>query len=90
VSGKLAQYFRQGLFMKYGNVPGVAKPISRLVQGTASFDTNKPDECFKLLDLAFENGFTAIDHAHCYGREKEKGRRMDQVPRRSREVGDPR
>ena len=58
--------------MQYGNVPGVNKPISRLVQGTASFNPGNPGECFDLLDLAMEYGFTTIDHAHCYGREKEK------------------
>ncbi len=58
--------------MKYGKLPGVDKKISRIVQGTASFKVDDPDSCYQLMDLAMENGINAFDHAHCYGREKEK------------------
>ena len=47
--------------MHYGNVPGVSKPISRLVQGTATFFSPE------LADLAVEHGFNTFDTAHCYG-----------------------
>jgi len=53
--------------MQYGNVPGVTKPVSRLVQGTANtgFDPSKPDQAFALLDLAVEHGVNTFDTAHC-------------------------
>ena len=59
--------------MQYGNVPGVSKPISRLVQGTANtvFDPSKPAQAFALLDLAMEHGVNTFDTAHCYGEGNE-------------------
>ncbi len=59
--------------MQYGNVPGVTKPISRLVQGTANtvFDPSKPAQAFALLDLAMEYGVNTFDTAHCYGEGNE-------------------
>lgn len=59
--------------MQYGNVPGVTKPISRLVQGTANtvFDPSKPEQAFGLLDLAMEYGVNTFDTAHCYGEGNE-------------------
>ena len=55
--------------MQYGNIPGVSKPVSRLVQGTANtgFDPGKPDQAFALLDLALEFGVNTFDTAHVYG-----------------------
>lgn len=47
--------------MFYGNLPGVSKPISRLVQGTATFFSPE------LADLAIEYGFNTFDTGHCYG-----------------------
>ena len=59
--------------MQYGNVPGVTKPVSRLVQGTANtvFDSSKPAQAFALLDLAMEHGVNTFDTAHCYGEGNE-------------------
>lgn len=58
--------------MHYGNVPGINKPISRLVQGTAGeFDPADPKKCYALLDMAFENGFNTFDTAHVYGAARE-------------------
>jgi len=59
--------------MQYGNVPGVTKPVSRLVQGTANtvFDATKPAQAFALLDLALEHGVNTFDTAHCYGEGNE-------------------
>ena len=59
--------------MQYGNVPGVTKPVSRLVQGTANtvFDASKPAQAFALLDLAMEHGVNTFDTAHCYGEGNE-------------------
>ena len=55
--------------MNYGSIPGVGKPVSRLVQGTANtvFDPEKPDQAFALLDMAMEHGINTFDTAHVYG-----------------------
>ena len=53
--------------MEYGNIPGIDKPISRLVQGTVMISTDKLDESFALLDAALEAGVTTFDTAHGYG-----------------------
>ncbi|MGI4787417.1 MAG: aldo/keto reductase [Janthinobacterium lividum] len=60
--------------MRYGNIPGVTKPVSRLVQGTANtvFDPSKPEQAFALLDLAMEHGINTFDTAHIYGEGNEK------------------
>ncbi len=59
--------------MRYGNIPGVTKPVSRLVQGTANtvFDPSKPDQAFALLDMALEYGINTFDTAHVYGEGNE-------------------
>jgi aryl-alcohol dehydrogenase-like predicted oxidoreductase len=53
--------------MEYGHVPGVAKPISRLVQGTVMLREDLIDENFALLDAVFDAGCTTYDTAHGYG-----------------------
>lgn len=53
--------------MKYGNVTGVTKPISRLVQGTVMVGANNADYSFELLDGVFERGCNTFDTAHVYG-----------------------
>ena len=55
--------------MQYGHLPGIDKPISRLVQGTANaaFTPDKPDQAFALLDTALAHGINTFDTAHCYG-----------------------
>ena len=58
--------------MHYGNVAGIEKPISRLVQGTASYNTNEPDLVMESLDTALELGYTCFDTAQVYGAAKEK------------------
>ncbi len=65
--------------MQYGNVPGVTKPLARLVQGTVMISTNKLDESFALLDGVLELGGTTFDTAHGYGNgdvERTMGRWM--------------
>jgi aryl-alcohol dehydrogenase-like predicted oxidoreductase len=59
--------------MRYGNIPGVSKPVSRLVQGTANtvFDASKPEQAFGLLDTAMEYGINTFDTAHVYGEGNE-------------------
>jgi aryl-alcohol dehydrogenase-like predicted oxidoreductase len=52
--------------MQYGHVPGVEKPISRLVQGTVAMDAKHKEEAFKVLDEVFELGCNTFDTAHVY------------------------
>jgi aryl-alcohol dehydrogenase-like predicted oxidoreductase len=47
--------------MKFGNIPGVTKPVSRLAQGTATFFSPE------LVDMAMEFGINTFDTGHCYG-----------------------
>ncbi len=53
--------------MKYGHVPGIEKPISRLVQGTIPVNSKRLEESFALLDAVLEAGGNAFDTAHVYG-----------------------
>ena len=48
-------------------IPGVAKPISRIVLGTLVFSPHKEMTGEELLDAFFEAGGNAIDTAHAYG-----------------------
>ncbi|MBI4556294.1 MAG: aldo/keto reductase [Candidatus Hydrogenedentes bacterium] len=50
-----------------GAVPGVTKPITRLVQGTVMIKSETLDESFALLDAIFELGCNTFDTAHVYG-----------------------
>lgn len=53
--------------MQYGHVPGIDKPVSRLVQGTMMISTRELQESFDLLDAAYELGCNTFDTAHVYG-----------------------
>ena len=56
--------------MRYAAIPGIDKPVSRLVQGTgfvSSRDPAGPDHWFAHLDAVFDLGCTAFDTAHIYG-----------------------
>ncbi len=53
--------------MQYGIVPGIEKPVSRIVQGTVMLSGEREAENFTLLDAAFEAGCTTFDTAHVYG-----------------------
>lgn len=53
--------------MIYGQVPGVRKPVARVVQGTAMIHADEEERAFTLLDEVFEAGGTAFDTAHQYG-----------------------
>jgi aryl-alcohol dehydrogenase-like predicted oxidoreductase len=53
--------------MEYGYVPGIEKPISRLVQGTIMVSSQREAESFTLLDGVLEMGCTTFDTAHGYG-----------------------
>ena len=53
--------------MEYDSVPGVEKPISRLVQGTMMVGTSDMDRTRALLDACYEAGINAFDSAYIYG-----------------------
>ena len=53
--------------MKYGSIPGVGKPLARLVQGTVMLTTKELNEGFALLDAVLAQGGTTFDTAHGYG-----------------------
>ena len=52
--------------MKYGQVPGIDKPVSRLVQGSVMLTAENEAEGFALLDAVFEQGCNTFDTAHIY------------------------
>lgn len=52
--------------MQFGHVPGIAKPISRLVQGTLMVSTPDGTPGFDLFDAVFEMGCNTFDTAHAY------------------------
>ncbi|HLV35118.1 MAG TPA: aldo/keto reductase [Spirillospora sp.] len=54
--------------MKYGQIEGVNKPVSRIVQGTTIISSSDLDGSFKLLDDVFELGVNTFDTAQSYGR----------------------
>ncbi len=54
--------------MQYGHVPGLDKPVSRLVQGTVMVSSQELAKSFQLLDEIFELGCTTFDTGHVYGR----------------------
>ncbi|HMO58928.1 MAG TPA: aldo/keto reductase [Roseiflexaceae bacterium] len=53
--------------MQYGNVPGIDKPISRIVQGAIMVSSKDVEGSFELLDAVFALGCNTIDTAHVYG-----------------------
>jgi aryl-alcohol dehydrogenase-like predicted oxidoreductase len=56
--------------LNYGRVPGVDKPVARVVQGTVmirSEEAGDEERSFALLDEVFAQGGTTFDTAHQYG-----------------------
>lgn len=53
--------------MQYGTLPGVDKPISRLVQGTVMVTSKDLEGSFRLLDEVYASGCRTFDTAHGYG-----------------------
>lgn len=53
--------------MQYGEIAGINKPVSRIVQGTGFIATKDIDDMFQLMDAAFEAGINTFDTAHVYG-----------------------
>ncbi len=55
------------LIMRYGEIAGIDKPVSRIVQGTGFIATKEMEEMFQLMDAALEAGINTFDTAHFYG-----------------------
>jgi aryl-alcohol dehydrogenase-like predicted oxidoreductase len=75
--------------MQYGQVPGIDKPISRLVQGTVPVNSDDLDKGFALLDEVYALGCNAFDTAHVYGNgdsERTLGRWIRERGRREQVV----
>lgn len=53
--------------MNYSQIPGIDKPVSRLVQGTVMLRTDQFEEGAALMDEVFAAGCTTFDTAHNYG-----------------------
>lgn len=53
--------------MQYGEIAGIDKPVSRIVQGTGFIATKEIDDMFRLMDAALEAGINTFDTAHVYG-----------------------
>jgi aryl-alcohol dehydrogenase-like predicted oxidoreductase len=53
--------------VNYGRVPGIDKPVARVVQGTVMIRSEEAERSFALLDEVFELGGNAFDTAHQYG-----------------------
>jgi aryl-alcohol dehydrogenase-like predicted oxidoreductase len=53
--------------MQYGSIPGVMKPVSRLVLGSMIFHTERQSLTNELLDSFVDAGGTAVDLANVYG-----------------------
>ena len=53
--------------MEYGNIPGVTKPLSRIIHGTTMIGSKDLDYSFDLLDSVLALGITTFDTAHVYG-----------------------
>jgi aryl-alcohol dehydrogenase-like predicted oxidoreductase len=54
--------------MHYGQIPGVAKSVARLVQGTTRISSADQAGSFAVLDEVLALGGTTFDTAHGYGR----------------------
>ncbi|MCB9101280.1 MAG: aldo/keto reductase [Anaerolineales bacterium] len=52
--------------MQYTTMPGIDKPVSRIVQGTIMLNFAELDENLALLDAVWAHGCTAFDTAHIY------------------------
>lgn len=53
--------------MQYGSIPGVDKPVARIVQGVIMLSPETESENFDLLDAVYGKGGNTFDMAHIYG-----------------------
>lgn len=58
--------------MEYGQIPGVTKPVSRLVQGTIPLDASDIERSFAFLDGVLAAGGNTFDTARHYGGGREE------------------
>ena len=73
--------------MKYGNIPNVGLPVSRILIGTASEPFQSGGDATAILDSMFELGINTIDTARNYGlAEKSVGDWMEKRSNRDRVV----
>ncbi len=54
--------------MLYSNIPGIDKPVSRLVLGTMWINTETLENAYPVLDAFHAAGGNCLDTAHGYGR----------------------
>lgn len=60
--------------MHYSTIPGIAKPVSRLILGTMIISAQEKERSFALLDAVLALGGNALDTAHVYaGGNSERG-----------------
>ena len=53
--------------MRYGEIPGLNKPVARIVQGSTMIGSDLDEaRTFALLDQVYELGCNTIDTAHVY------------------------
>lgn len=57
----------EGNLMLYRNLPGLAKPVSRIVYGTVHLPTDDPASSLEILDAALACGMNTFDLGHIYG-----------------------
>ncbi len=67
ISHGIGQSLDREVDLKYGNIAGIDKQVSRLVQGTTMVGSGELDYSFKLLDDVFAMGCNTFDTAHIYG-----------------------
>jgi len=63
-----------GNAMKFGKIPGIDKPVSRIVLGTMSHVVGSPAAACAMLDAFVEMGGNCLDGAWIYGTEALVGR----------------
>lgn len=57
--------------MKYGNIKGIGKPVSRLIFGTTNLDAGRQEYTDEILDAVYAQGINSFDTALVYGNGSE-------------------
>ena len=57
---------REAIRMKYGTIPGISKPVSRIFYGTAAMPFFTGEDAHELFDAMYDLGITAYDTARVY------------------------
>ena len=63
--------YESGKLCRYGKIPGLEKPVSRMIFGTAIGLMIEGKNADELLDAAFAKGIHTFDTARGYGRAEE-------------------